>query len=136
MKSHYDQTPRVLRCISQFTMQKSISNPPYAALSERAAVLHIAKPLYYYRHHAQSFSNTKRLDQLAASIAAINRALVRRGMDETHELRVEISSQAQLVKKGVPETVSKPPGEPVRNRGLNVAVGRKQSMKRTQSLRA
>ncbi|WP_066375651.1 MULTISPECIES: glycosyltransferase [unclassified Anabaena] len=65
-------------------------------LSEVTQIQHLAKPLYYYRYHPQSVSQTKRVEQILASQNAINQALKRRGLDETYELEVEIIGRYRL----------------------------------------
>jgi len=68
-------------------------------LSEVTEIRHVNKPLYLYRVHQDSESQTGRVKQIFASRDAINRALVRRGMADTHELQMRISSQFLIRKK-------------------------------------
>jgi hypothetical protein len=49
-------------------------------------------PLYFYRVHTHSMSQQQALAMIRQSQAAVNRALLRRGIAESCELRVEISS--------------------------------------------
>jgi glycosyltransferase involved in cell wall biosynthesis len=68
-------------------------------LSEVTEIRHVDKPLYFYRVHDDSESQAGRVRQILASRDAINRALQRRGMAETHELRVQIIGQFRLHRK-------------------------------------
>jgi glycosyltransferase involved in cell wall biosynthesis len=70
-------------------------------LSEYGEILRHPKPLYYYRCRPGSFSHSQRLDQINASEQAVRRALIRRGMSNTHELSVFISAHFRLRKKPV-----------------------------------
>ncbi|QSJ14290.1 glycosyltransferase [Nostoc sp. UHCC 0702] len=65
-------------------------------LSEVTEVEHLAKPLYYYRHHSESVSHTQRFEQILASRDAINQALERRGLQEHYELDVQIVGRYSL----------------------------------------
>jgi len=65
-------------------------------LSEVTEFRHVDKPLYGYRVHDGSESQAGRVKQIFASQEAINRALKRRGLDATHELRVQIVGRFQL----------------------------------------
>ncbi len=67
--------------------------------SEVAEIRHVPKALYIYRVHTNSISTQRRVEQIQASQRAIERALVRRGMDKSHELHVEIVGRFQLRKK-------------------------------------
>ena len=66
-------------------------------LSEVTDFERIDRPLYLYRQHAATISTARRLDQIKASAEAVRRALVRRGMDETHRLDVELIGRFQVV---------------------------------------
>jgi glycosyltransferase involved in cell wall biosynthesis len=68
-------------------------------LSEVTEVEHLAKPLYYYRHHLESVSHTQRVEQILASRDAINQALERRGLKEHYELDVQIVGRYSLRRK-------------------------------------
>ena len=68
-------------------------------LSEMTQIHHLARPLYYYRVHADSISVARRVDQIMASKEAIRRALVRRGLDRDHEIDVEIVGRFRLKRK-------------------------------------
>lgn len=67
-------------------------------LSEVAAVQHLAKPLYFYRVHAQSISIENRLKQIYSSQAAIARALDRRGLSKQLTIEVELQGKFYLRK--------------------------------------
>ncbi|MGV0026625.1 CHAT domain-containing protein [Phormidesmis priestleyi] len=57
-------------------------------LSEVTQVHHLNQPLYFYRRHAQSVSNTQAIEQIVWSQRAIERALQRRGLgDRTIEVQ-------------------------------------------------
>jgi glycosyltransferase involved in cell wall biosynthesis len=66
-------------------------------LSEVTEFERIDRPLYLYRQHAATISAARRLDQIRASADAVRRALVRRGMDGTHRLDVELIGRFQVV---------------------------------------
>ena len=68
-------------------------------LSEVAEFERVDRPLYLYRQHAATISTSRRLDQIRASADAVRRALIRRGMDETHRLDVELIGRFQLVSR-------------------------------------
>jgi hypothetical protein len=55
--------------------------------------------LYYYRVHDDAISSAQRLKQIMASKEAIERAIVRRGLDKEMELEVEIVGKFRLKKK-------------------------------------
>nr|MDJ0679066.1 glycosyltransferase [Xenococcaceae cyanobacterium MO_167.B52] len=58
-------------------------------LSEITDFARVKKPLYYYRHHRQSISYTKRKEQTQCSEQLINQALQRRGLADNYILQVE-----------------------------------------------
>lgn len=66
-------------------------------LSEVTAFRRIDEPLYLYRVHPDMISKSRRSDQLAASRIAVERALVRRGLDATYRLDVDATGQFRLV---------------------------------------
>ena len=68
-------------------------------LSEVTEIRHVDKPLYAYRVHDDSESQAGRVRQILGAQEAINRALKRRGMDATHELRVQIVGKFSLREK-------------------------------------
>ena len=61
-------------------------------LSEVTQVRRVRKPLYYYRHHPETLSYRKRLNQIRNSQKAIAKALQRRGLDDPWEIKVEGSN--------------------------------------------
>ncbi len=68
-------------------------------LSEVTKVQHIKKPLYLYRHHAESNSQQRQLEQIYCSRDAIDRALKRRGLDDRFEINLRIVGRFSLRKK-------------------------------------
>jgi len=58
-------------------------------LSEVASVGHWHRPLYYYRRHGNTMSYQRKLEQIHYSKRAVEAALKRRGLDQTHKLHVE-----------------------------------------------
>ena len=80
-------------------------------MSEHGDVFHLAKPLYYYRSRPSSFSRRQRFDQIQASEQAVRRALARRGLADTYELSVQITSHFRLRKKAAPPA-NKPGSNP------------------------
>ena len=68
-------------------------------LSEVTEIRHLDKPLYGYRVHDDAESQSGRVEQILAAQEAIKRALRRRGMDATHELRVQIVGKFSLREK-------------------------------------
>ncbi|MBW4491759.1 MAG: glycosyltransferase [Oscillatoria princeps RMCB-10] len=74
-------------------------------LSEITEIKHLEKPLYFYRTHADSTTN-RQLELIRWSAEAINRALKRRGLAETHELDVQIVGRYFLRQKDNPSTRS------------------------------
>ena len=73
-------------------------------LSEVTEIRQLDKPLYGYRVHDDSESQNGRVEQIFAAREAINRALKRRGMDATHELRVQIVGKFSLREKATSGT--------------------------------
>ena len=75
-------------------------------LSEITEIAHIPEPLYYYRVHPQSMSAQQSLDLIHSAEAAVNRALIRRGLSDRYQLQVELNetngrlaSQFKLIPK-------------------------------------
>jgi glycosyltransferase involved in cell wall biosynthesis len=68
-------------------------------LSEITTIHHLARPLYYYRVHDNAISSAQRLKQIMTSKEAIERAIVRRGLDKEMELEVEIIGKFRLRQK-------------------------------------
>ena len=70
-------------------------------VSEVTQVVHIQKPLYYYRWHGNSVSCQKQLEQIQWSQRAIANALARRNLDDKLELEVRLRPQFLLKRKTV-----------------------------------
>lgn len=68
-------------------------------LSEVTEVLHLQKPLYYYRRHRQSISGQQQIEQTLWSKKAVEQALQRRGMAEDYELEIEVFTRCRLLPK-------------------------------------
>lgn len=66
-------------------------------LSEVTAFRRIDEPLYLYRVHPGMISKSRRTEQLEASRLAVERALVRRGLNATYRLDVDAAGQFRLV---------------------------------------
>jgi glycosyltransferase involved in cell wall biosynthesis len=64
-------------------------------LSEITQIKHLKVPLYEYRVHPQSMSNRNRSRQVQYAKAAVERAIIRRGLAKTY--RLEVSSEAKFV---------------------------------------
>jgi glycosyltransferase involved in cell wall biosynthesis len=77
-------------------------------LSEVTQIQHLPRALYIYRVHTNSISIQQRVEQIRASQRAIERALVRRGMDQDYKLNVEIIGQFRLLKRTSRPTTSSP----------------------------
>ncbi|WP_324282059.1 glycosyltransferase [Cyanobacterium aponinum UTEX 3222] len=69
-------------------------------LSEITQIQHLPLPLYYYRHHRNSISGARRLEQIYYSSEAIKKALHRRGLAEKMKLEVEVSARFRLRRCG------------------------------------
>jgi hypothetical protein len=68
-------------------------------LSEVTDIAQLHKPLYRYRHHRNSISCEKQIDQIFYGRKAIENAIVRRGMADTHELEFQVFAHCTLLKK-------------------------------------
>lgn len=66
-------------------------------LSEAAGVTHLREPLYMYRVHAGSVSETRRAEQVAHAKRAVEAALVRRGMAPSTRVEVDSHGVFRLV---------------------------------------
>lgn len=67
--------------------------------SEVAEIYHLEQPLYYYRVHAQSISQQKRVEQILCAQQVIANALQRRGMADDYEIDVQITARYLLKRK-------------------------------------
>jgi glycosyltransferase involved in cell wall biosynthesis len=68
-------------------------------LSEVTEVMHLPRPLYYYRVHHHSISGAQRLTQIEYARTAIAQALQRRGLADHYDIEVQIESRFVLQKK-------------------------------------
>jgi glycosyltransferase involved in cell wall biosynthesis len=66
-------------------------------LSEVTTFRRIDESLYLYRVHPDMISKSRRAEQLLASRVAVERAIVRRGLDATYRLDVDAAGQFRLV---------------------------------------
>jgi glycosyltransferase involved in cell wall biosynthesis len=66
-------------------------------LSEVTTFRRIDELLYLYRVHPDMISKSRRAEQLLASQVAVERAIVRRGLDATYRLDVDAAGQFRLV---------------------------------------
>ncbi|HLP85442.1 MAG TPA: glycosyltransferase [Phycisphaerales bacterium] len=69
-------------------------------MSEVTQFACVAEPLYLYRMASDSISHVKRIEQIESSARAIREALVRRGLADKAELRVEIVGRFSIRPKG------------------------------------
>lgn len=76
-------------------------------VSEVASIVHLPRPLYAYRVHGGAISSAGRMVQIESAARAIRGALSRRGLDQTHELDVEIVGRYSIRPKASPPD---PPG--------------------------
>ena len=81
-------------------------------LSEVTDFKRVDRPLYLYRQHAATISAARRLEQIKASAGAVRRALVRRGMGDSHRLDVELVGRFRLVPTSGAGKVISPDGLP------------------------
>jgi len=68
-------------------------------ISEVTDILHIKKPLYYYRRHQDSISCQRRIEQILCSKRAIEQALRRRKMTDDYELEMQVYAHFTLLRK-------------------------------------
>jgi glycosyltransferase involved in cell wall biosynthesis len=68
-------------------------------LSEVTDIAQLHKPLYRYRHHRNSISCEKQIDQIFYGRKAIENALQRRGMTQDYELEFQVFAHCTLLKK-------------------------------------
>jgi filamentous hemagglutinin family protein len=69
-------------------------------LSEVTQVRRIQKPLYFYRHHSQNVSKTRRQEQILHSQKAIAQALERRGLADDLQIDVELPEGRFILRRG------------------------------------
>ena len=70
-------------------------------LSESGEVRHLNKPLYFYRLHEKSTSQSFKNDLYEESLIAARRALIRRGMDSAYCIDLSADGSLVLQSKGV-----------------------------------
>lgn len=68
-------------------------------LSEVTDIMHLERPLYYYRHHKESISGQQPVEQINWSRMAVEQTLQRRGMADDYQLEVQILAQFSLLRK-------------------------------------
>lgn len=68
-------------------------------LSEVGEVVHLEKPLYYYRIHSNSISVAKRLEQVRFSHRAVEQAISRRGLSEHVSVEVQLRPRLAFKRK-------------------------------------
>ncbi|MBL8746539.1 MAG: glycosyltransferase [Phycisphaerae bacterium] len=67
--------------------------------SEVARFVHLPRPLYCYRQHPGAISSSRRIEQIENSRRAVERALVRRGLDRRFRLQVDISAVFSILER-------------------------------------
>lgn len=95
-------------------------------LSEVTDFYHLQKPLYYYRHHKNSISYEKRIEQLLLSKKAIENAMQRRGMTDDYELEFQLFGYASLFRKSTPTNENTNSPDPTRSTLLPPCVNPKE----------
>jgi len=68
-------------------------------LSEVTEVRHIRKPLYRYRNHQASLSNSRRVEQMHYAKRAISEALERRGLADQFEVDLQVRGRFSLKRR-------------------------------------
>ncbi|MBE9140487.1 glycosyltransferase [Nodosilinea sp. LEGE 07088] len=68
-------------------------------VSETSEILHLRRPLYYYRQHKESISFEKRVEQLLFGKRAIENALERRDLIKDYELEFQMFARCSLYKR-------------------------------------
>ena len=76
-------------------------------LSEVGDIMHISRPLYYYRVHKNSASQRHKNDVFNESLIASQRALIRRGMSSDYDISLLENGMLRLSKKTVRSTDNK-----------------------------
>jgi glycosyltransferase involved in cell wall biosynthesis len=67
-------------------------------ISEVTQIYHLPKPLYFYRRHSSNLTN-QQYETIRWAEKAIQQAMVRRGLNQTHQLEVQIVGQFRLLPK-------------------------------------
>ena len=68
-------------------------------VSEVTEIYHLQRPLYYYRHHRNSIAGQQRMEQIHYCQKAIEKALVRRGMEQEYAVEIQIFARTTLIKR-------------------------------------
>ena len=68
-------------------------------LSEVTEIYHLQQPLYYYREHSQSLSQSNPLKQIENAGNAVRNALVRRGLADRYYLNILPTGQFQILER-------------------------------------
>lgn len=76
-------------------------------LSEVTTIVHLKRPLYFYRHHNTAISSQKQLKQLEFSHRAVTNAIKRRGLGNNLSLGIELRPKFVLRRKPTAQGVSK-----------------------------
>jgi hypothetical protein len=69
-------------------------------LAEVTEIYHLRQPLYYYREHVQSMSQSTRSKLVEYSARAVTNALIRRGLADRYYLNVLPDGGFQLLERG------------------------------------
>lgn len=77
-------------------------------LSEVTTIYHLSQPLYYYRFHQSSISQSSQPEQIEYSVQAIRNALIRRNLADRYQLNVTANGQFQLCHKAPQSSPGKP----------------------------
>jgi glycosyltransferase involved in cell wall biosynthesis len=65
-------------------------------LSEVTQIYHLQRPLYFYRIHPRSISQSQRLTQIHWSTQAIHDAMTRRKLTDQYELDIQLSARYSI----------------------------------------
>lgn len=76
-------------------------------LSEVTDIVHLKRPLYFYRRHSTAISSQKQFQQLEFSHRAVTNAVKRRGLDENLSVGVELRPKFVFKRKRASETTGK-----------------------------
>jgi glycosyltransferase involved in cell wall biosynthesis len=68
-------------------------------ISEVTTISHLQQPLYYYRSHPDTISQSQKSNQIERSSAAIRHALVRRGLADHYCLNIIEGDRFQIVRR-------------------------------------
>jgi glycosyltransferase involved in cell wall biosynthesis len=73
--------------------------------AEVTQIEHLQTPQYYHRLHRSSLSAQHRLEQIDCTKKAIEKALIRRGLDRRYDLEMEVISKFRLQPKGEEKSI-------------------------------